>query len=72
MAGSAPNSVLNVSAVIEVNEIRKIMNSVPLQRCSVLIAISNWLQYRAVLPNLGVAGHASLHRRNSCKGALFH
>jgi hypothetical protein len=68
VTGRARHALLHVNAVIEVNEIRQIVHAIPNQRLPIAKARPHRLEHRALRPNLAVAIHARLRRRNSGKG----
>ena len=61
----------NVYRMIEVDEVRKIMDANPFQRLAGLIACANRLEYWCIAPNLGVTGHAGVRWRNSSEGGFL-
>jgi hypothetical protein len=65
VAGVAAYTLADVNAVIKINEIRKIIDAIPDQRLSGAIAFPNWLKQWRSHPDLRVAIHARLGRRNS-------
>lgn len=60
MAGRAADPFLHMDAVIEIDEIRQLVDSIPRNRHVGLEAHPDWLERRAVAPDLGMAGHAGL------------
>src|SRR5687767_8776807 len=68
----AAHSLLYVDAVIEIDEIGKIMDANPVQRRVVAEAGADRFEDRAVRPQLRVAVHARLGWRNSRERGRFH
>ena len=68
VTGFATNANMNVNAVIEVNEVGRIVDARPSNRTILPKARADGFQRRAVCPNLLVAVHAHLCRRNPGKG----
>jgi hypothetical protein len=62
---------MNVNAVIEVNEVRQIVHASPMDRTVFSKARPYWFEHRTIGPNLGVAVHAGLRRRDSGKRTLL-
>jgi hypothetical protein len=71
MASRAADTFRHVDAVIEVGIIRQVMNARPLDRLAGLPRIAHRLEDRRIRPNLRVARHANLRRRNSGEGGLL-
>ena len=67
VTGFTANSLMDVNAVIEVDEVRKIVDAHPFQRTVVTQACANGFQRWAIGPNLLVTVHAYFGRRNACK-----
>src|SRR5580704_8542603 len=65
VTGVATYAFIDMNAVIEIDEVRKLVHPRPLQRLAGTEAGANWLEQRRVGPDLRVAVHASLGRRNS-------
>jgi hypothetical protein len=65
------DTFLHVDAVVEVNEISKVVKAVPLDRLTRAVAFTNRLQHGTVLPNLGMTGHTSFRGRDSRKCAVL-
>ena len=61
----AADSLVYVNAVIEINEVGKVVNPGPFDRLARSPALTNRFEVRAVGPDLRVAVHASLRRRNT-------
>jgi len=71
MASRAAHSFVNVDAVIEINEIRQVMDSRPFDRLARPEAFSHGRKVRAVRPKLRMAVHAGLGRGNTGKGGCL-
>jgi hypothetical protein len=67
-----PDAFVHVNAVIEIDEIGKVVNSRPLDRLARAPALSDRFQIRAVRPDLRMAVHAGPGRRNPGKRELLH
>jgi len=67
MTGIAAHALCHVDAVIEIDEVRKLVHPRPLQRFTGAIAGTNRLKELRVRPDLRVAIHASLGRWNPGK-----
>src|SRR5436309_534453 len=65
MTRRAADPLVDVDAVVEVDEIRQIVHARPLDRFAGAEALAYGLQKRAVGKNLRVAVHARLRRRNA-------
>jgi hypothetical protein len=61
-----------VNAVIEVNEVGKIMDARPLDRFSTGPAVPNRLRHACIRPDLRVAGHTGLGWWYSGESRIFH
>ena len=72
MASRAADALVDVNAVIEIDEARQIMHSRPLQRFSGAETFTHRLQNRALGPDLCVTVHADLGGRDAGEGGLFH
>ena len=72
MAGRAADSFCDVDAMVEINEIRQIIDSRPMQRFAFAIACANWFKQRRVRPDLRMTRHAGFRRGNSGEGRIFH
>jgi hypothetical protein len=64
VASGTADAFVDVNAVVEVYEVRQVVDASPLKWFVVAKTGSDGLQERAVRPNLGVAAHARLRRRN--------
>ena len=71
MTSRAPNALVHVNAVIEINEVGKIVNPRPFDWLSGAPTLANGLEVRAIGPDLRVAIHARLRRRNARVGELL-
>ena len=67
VTGFATNPLMYMDAVVEVHEIRNVVNTHPLQWTVVAKARANRLQGWAIRPNLLVAVHAYFRRGNAGK-----
>jgi len=63
VTGRATNTFCDMNAVVEVHEVRKIVNSGPAKRRICAKAGSHRLEHRARSPNLRVTTHACVSRR---------
>ena len=61
----APHALVYVNAVIEINEVGKVVNARPLDGVTCAPALADWFQIRTVCPNLRVAIHTGLRGRDS-------
>src|SRR5215211_113624 len=64
VTGRAADALLHVNTVVEVDEVRKVVDAVPLKRLVVAKAGPHRLENGGAGPNLRVAVHARLGRRN--------
>lgn len=71
MARVAADALGHVDAVIEKNEIGKLVHARPLQRFTSPITGAHWLKQLRVGPNLRMAVHAGFRRRNACETRRF-
>jgi len=71
MTGVATHSLINMNAVIEVDKIGKIIDAVPDERLATPEALPHRLEYRRIRPDLRMAVHAGLGRRNAGKTRGF-
>lgn len=71
VARRALNALVHVNAVIEVDEIRQIVDAGPLERTILAITDAHRLERWTIRPHLTVAVHADLRRRNAGEGACF-
>src|SRR5205814_9213184 len=65
VTSGASYALVYVNAVIEINEVGQSVNARPLDGVTCAPALPYWFQIRAVGPNLRVAIHTGLRRRNS-------
>ncbi len=65
MAGVAAYPFSNVNAVVEIYIVRQLVDAGPFQRVSRAEAFADRLQIRRIGPNLRMAVHAGLSRRNA-------
>ena len=65
VAGLAADALLHVDAVVEVDEVGQVVHARPLQRLVVAEAGAHRLEDRRVRPDLRVAVHAGLGRRDA-------
>jgi len=72
VTGRAPDPLLHVNAVIEVHEIRQIMDARPLERLVVAEARAHRFENRRRVPDLRVAVHARFGRRDVGERRLFY
>src|SRR5579862_3293017 len=72
MARGAADSLIHVNAVIEVNEIRQVVNLDPADGVVGAKTIAHRLERRAGIPNLRVTIHARLGRRNVGERGSLH
>lgn len=72
MASGAAHTLVDVNAVIEIDEARQVVHPRPLQRFSGPETFAHRLQNRALGPDLGVATHADFGGRNTGERRLFH
>ena len=72
VTGGATNALVDMNAVIEINEAGKVMDPGPLNRLAGAKTLAHRFQHRTVRPDLRMAIHAGLGRRNARERALFH
>ena len=72
VAGGAADALVHVNAVIEIHEVGQIVDARPLERLAGAEALPHRLQHRRVRPDLRVAVHARLGRRNAGKARVLH
>jgi len=72
VAGVTSHSLCHMNAVIEKNEVGKLVHSRPLQRLARSVAGSDRLQQLGIGPDLRVAVHAGLGGRNTGKTRSLH
>ena len=71
VAGDAADALVDMNAVIEIDEIGQVVHPHPLDRAVGAVALAHRLEHRRVRPDLRVAGHAGLGRRNAGKRAFL-
>src|SRR5437868_4983572 len=72
MATLAAYAFVHVDLMAEVNEIRQVMDACPDQRFVVAIASAHRLEHGRVRPDLRMAVHAGLSRRDTREGRVLH
>lgn len=72
VAGVAAYALVDVNAVIEINEVWEVVDPVPYQRFAAAKTLADWFQKRRGRPNLRMTVHASLCRRNSGEARSFY
>ena len=72
VAGGAPDALVHVDRVVEVREVRKLVDPVPLDGGAGEVAPPDRLELRALVPDLGVAVEAHLGGGNARRGAPLH
>src|SRR5208337_3697124 len=70
--GVAPHALIDMNAVIEINEIGKIVYPGPHQRLPGAVTLAYWLQHGSAGPDLAVTVHAGRRRRNTGKARSLH
>ena len=68
VAGDAANSLIDMDTVIEMGEIRQVMDSRPGDRLAGTIALAYGLQHGAIGPDLEVTIHTGLRGWNASEG----
>ena len=71
MTGLAADSLVDVDAVIEVDEVGKIVDAIPLEGGIVAKTGADRLEHGRLAPDLRVAGHTGFGGGNAGKTALF-
>ncbi len=71
VASIAAYTFINVDAVIEIDKVGQLIDARPFQRPPSAVTFADRLQISGVGPNLRVAIHAGLGRRNSRKARSF-
>src|SRR5260370_41554586 len=72
MARIATDAFVHVNAVVEINEIRKVVDPRPHQRVAAAKAGADRLKHGRVRPDLRMAVHACFSRRNAGEaGSLY-
>src|SRR5205814_1453025 len=72
MAGGAADAFLHVNTVIEVDEVRKVVDAVPTQRFARAQAFANRLEHATLHPNLVMTVHANARRWDSRERGCLH
>jgi hypothetical protein len=72
MAGFAAYSLGNMDAVVEINVVWQIIDSVPLDRLTSAKTFSDGFEYGALIPDLTMTGHTGLRRRNIGEGGFLY
>ena len=67
MAGAATDSLSHVNAVVEVDELGQIVNTLPFDGTLFDPAVPHRFQQRGIGPDLAVTGHAGFGGRQPCK-----
>src|SRR5262252_2360547 len=65
VAADAPDALVHVNRVIEVDELGQLVDPVPLDRLVLEEALPDLLEHRALVPDLRVAVHAELRLRHA-------
>src|SRR5207237_1426156 len=71
MTAHTADSLVHVNTVIELHEIRQLVNANPLDRLPVPVTGTYRFEHRASYPELRVAVHARLRRRHPGKGGIL-
>src|SRR4051812_25765683 len=71
MTRLAAHTFIHVDLVAEINKVGEIVNTSPLDRLLIAEARTHWFEHGRVRPDLRVAVHASLGRRNAGKTGSF-
>ena len=71
MAGLAADPLVDVDRMVEVHEIGEVIHARPLERTVRAVALADRLEVGALQPDLGVAVHARLRRRDPGEGGLL-
>ena len=72
MARRATDTFIHMNRMIEIGEVRQVVNAHPFQRLAVFETCAHRLEIWAVSPNLFVAIHADRGRRHAGGGRHFH
>src|SRR6266581_4393492 len=72
MARHTANAFVDMDAVIEVDKIGQVMDSDPGERCIGAQAGTHGLEHGTLSPDLGVAVHTGLRRRNASHRGFLH
>src|SRR5208282_6054938 len=68
----AANAFGDMNAVVEIDEVRQLIDARPLERLAGPVARANGLKHGSIRPNLRVAVHAGLGGRTARETRLFH
>ena len=71
MTGRTSHAFVHVNAVIEIDEVGQVINTLPLDRLACAPALANRFEIRTVSPDLRMAVHTSLGRWDSSKRELL-
>jgi hypothetical protein len=71
VASLAPYALLDMYAVVEIGEVRQVVDPGPLKGLVIAETEAHWFEDWRVCPNLGVARHAGFGGGNACKSALL-
>lgn len=71
MTGRTSHAFVDVNAVIEIDEVGQVINTLPLNRLACAPALANRFEIRTVSPDLRMAVHTSLGRWDSSKRELL-
>lgn len=72
VASRTPHALINVNAVIEINEIGQAMDLYPLYRFICTVAFAYWLEVSRVVEKHRMTIHAGLGGRDACHRGGFH
>jgi hypothetical protein len=72
VTGFTAYTFTDVNAVIEIDEIRQVVDTDPFDGFVGPITCANRLEDRGLCPNLRMAGHAGFYRRDTGKGSFFY
>ena len=71
MTGVAAHTLINVNAVIEVHEVRNLVDARPFDRSTAPEALADGFQVSRIGPDLRMAVHAGLGGRNAREARLY-
>ena len=69
VTGRTPDTLVHVNTVIEIDEVRQVVNPSPLERRAGTPALANWLKILTIGEELRVAVHTGFCRRYSCRSS---
>lgn len=72
VTGRASHALVHMNAVVEVDELRQIMNARPPERLARTKARAHGFEHGAVRPDLRMTVHAGGRGRQSCEGVGFY